>query len=41
MPSDVALLRGRSFAAELAEQVDQTGVRMAEARLLEQVGPSP
>jgi hypothetical protein len=37
MPTDVALLRGRAFAQALAEQVDQTGVRMLEARLLEPI----
>jgi hypothetical protein len=39
MAADVALLRGRTFAYALAEQVDQTGVRMLEARVLEPVGP--
>jgi hypothetical protein len=34
MPADVALLRGRTFAQWIAEQVDQTGVRMLEARVL-------
>jgi hypothetical protein len=40
MPTDVALLLGRTFAQELAEHVDQTGARMVEARLLEQVDPN-
>jgi hypothetical protein len=35
MPADVALLRGRTFAQWIAERVDQTGVRMLEARVLE------
>jgi hypothetical protein len=35
MPPDVALLRGRTFAQRLVEQVDQTGVRILEARVLE------
>jgi hypothetical protein len=34
MPPDVALLRGRAFAHRVAEQVDQTGARMLEARVL-------
>jgi hypothetical protein len=38
-PPDVALLRGRTFAQALAEQVDQTGVEMVEARVLESVEP--
>ena len=37
LPADVALLRGRTFAHALAEQVDQAGARMLEARLLEPV----
>jgi hypothetical protein len=37
MPTDVALLRGRTFAQVLAERVDQIGVRMLEARLLEAI----
>jgi hypothetical protein len=41
MPPDVALLRGRTFAQALAEQVDQTGVKMVEARILETVEPEP
>ncbi len=41
IPTDVALLRGRTFADALAKQVDQTGVRMLEARLLEPVEPEP
>jgi hypothetical protein len=41
MPADVALLRGRTFADALARQVDQTGVRMLEAWLLEPVEPEP
>jgi hypothetical protein len=41
MPTDVALLRGRTFAQELAEQVDRAGARMVEARLLEQVETNP
>jgi hypothetical protein len=40
-PPDVALLRGRTFAQALAEQVDQTGVKMVEARILETVEPEP
>jgi hypothetical protein len=39
MPADVALLRGRTFAAAVVEQVDQTGARMLEARVLEPVEP--
>jgi hypothetical protein len=39
MPPDVALLRGRTFARALAEQVDQTGVQMMEAHVLESVEP--
>lgn len=35
MPPDVALLRGRTFAQRVVDQVDQTGVRMLEARVLE------
>ena len=31
MPADVAMLRGRTFAGAVAEQVDQTGARMLEA----------
>jgi hypothetical protein len=34
MPPDIALLRGRTFAQRIVEQVDQTGVRMLEARVL-------
>ena len=34
MPPDIALLRGRTFAQRVVEQVDQTGVRMLEARVL-------
>jgi hypothetical protein len=34
MPPDIALLRGRAFAQRIVEQVDQTGVRMLEARVL-------
>ena len=34
-PPDVALLRGRTFAQRVVDQVDQTGVRMLEARVLE------
>ena len=37
LSTDVALLRGRTLAQALAEKVDQTGVRMLEARLLETV----
>jgi hypothetical protein len=37
MPADVALLRGRTFATAVVEQVDQTGARMLEARVLEPV----
>jgi hypothetical protein len=37
MATDVALLRGRTFAQALAQEVDQTGVRMVEARVLEPV----
>ena len=33
MPADVAMLRGRTFAAAVAEQVDQTGALMLEARV--------
>ena len=39
MPADVAMLRGRVFAAAVVEQVDQTGARMLEARVLEPVEP--
>jgi hypothetical protein len=39
MPADVALLRGRTFAQALAKQVDQTGVEMVEAHVLESVEP--
>lgn len=39
-PTDVALLRGRTFAQALAEQVDQNGVRLLEVRLLEPVEPA-
>jgi hypothetical protein len=39
MPTDVALLRGRSFAHALADKVDQTGARMVETRLLETIDP--
>jgi hypothetical protein len=39
MPPDVALLRGRTFAQRLVEQVDQTGVRILEARVLEPASP--
>jgi hypothetical protein len=35
MPSDVVLLRGGTFAQRIADQIDQTGVRLLEARLLE------
>jgi hypothetical protein len=41
MPTDVALLRGRTFAQALVERVDQTGVSMVEARMLEPVSPRP
>jgi hypothetical protein len=41
VPTDIALLRGRTFAQALAEQVDQAGVRMVEARVLELVEPVP
>jgi hypothetical protein len=37
VPSDVALLHGQTFAQRVAEEVDQTGVRMLEARALEPV----
>jgi hypothetical protein len=37
MPTDLALLRGRTFAQALVDQVDQTGVKMVEARALEPV----
>lgn len=39
MPADVAMLRGRTFAAAVAEQVDQTGARMLEARVLDPLEP--
>jgi hypothetical protein len=39
MPPDVALLRGRTFAQRLVEQVDQTGERILEARVLEPASP--
>jgi hypothetical protein len=38
---DVALLRGRTFAHAFATQVDQTGTRMLEARILEPVDSEP
>jgi hypothetical protein len=41
MPADVALLRGRTFAQALAEQVDQTGGQMLEARVMELVESKP
>jgi hypothetical protein len=34
MPPEIALLRGRMFAHRVVEQVDQTGARMLEARVL-------
>lgn len=34
MPSDVAMLRGRTFAQQIADEVDQAGVRILEARVL-------
>jgi hypothetical protein len=34
MPPDIAVLRGRTFARRVVEQVDQTGARMLEARVL-------
>ena len=37
MAPEVALLRGRTFAHVLSEHVDQTGVRLLEARLLQPV----
>ncbi|HEY6637647.1 MAG TPA: hypothetical protein VIZ61_08200 [Solirubrobacterales bacterium] len=39
MPADVAMLRGRTFATAVVAQVDQTGARMLEARVLEPVEP--
>jgi hypothetical protein len=39
MPSDVALLGGGTFARRIADQIDQTGVRLLEARLLESALP--
>jgi hypothetical protein len=39
MPPDIAMLRGRTFAQRIAEQVEQTGVRMLEARVLEPASP--
>ena len=39
MSADVAMLRGRTFAAAVAEQVDQTGASMLEARVLEPLEP--
>jgi hypothetical protein len=38
---DVALLRGRTLAHAFATQVDQTGARMLEARILEPVDSAP
>jgi hypothetical protein len=39
MRPDHAMLRGRSFAQRVVERVDQTGVHILEARLLEPVSP--
>jgi hypothetical protein len=39
MPSDVALLRGRTFAQQVADEVDQAGVRILEARVLTPASP--
>jgi hypothetical protein len=37
MPTDIAMLRGRTFAQRVVEQVDQTGAHILEARVLEPV----
>jgi hypothetical protein len=37
MPPDHAMLRGRTFAQRVVEQVDQTGAHILEARVLEPV----
>jgi hypothetical protein len=39
MRPDHAMLRGRTFAQRVVEQVDQTGVHILEARVLEPVSP--
>jgi hypothetical protein len=41
MPIDIALLRGRTFAQRVVEEMDQTGARILEARALEPVGRRP
>jgi hypothetical protein len=39
MPADRAMLRGRTFAQRVVERVDQTGVHILEARVLEPTSP--
>jgi hypothetical protein len=41
MPIDIALLRGRTFAQQVIDQVDQTGARILEARALEPIADKP